>query len=442
MRRLIFAAKTRLGARPSRALASELSHTERLSPHELAALTAQRSVAHARYAMSHSPFYRDLYSSHGVKPSDLLDPAAFPELPIVDKQMVRDHFLDIRTDEATDANSAVSLSGGSTGEPLRVLRDLRVPIRAVEWRLFRWWGVNPWDHRADLYRQQLTGSAKRRHDLQWWPSKRLHLDARAMTDDSIKQFVAEWNRARPMILVGYVGGVLELCRSLGRLGLTMLPPTAVALTAAALPEGVRREIQESLGAPVYDHYRSSEVPWMAGECKAHSGLHVFSDIRRLEVLSSSGRAAPTGSTGEVIVTDMLNRVFPLIRYRLGDRTRFLEGPCRCGVSLPRISAVDGRTADALHLPDGGVIAGESLTGLFSPTPTAVRQFQLIQAQDYSVTLRCIVGSSPHAEDEICAAADLLRSLGRGQIDVRYALVESIPHIAGKTRFIISDAPGL
>lgn len=440
MKRVIFTTKTRLGARSSLDLAEELKRNERLAPQALATLTAERSIAHARFAMKNSPFYRDLYSAHGITMADLADPAAFTELPIVDKQMVRDHFDDIRTPEATESNTAVSLSGGTTGEPLRILRDLRVPIRAVEWRLFRWWGVNPWDHRADLYRQQLVGAAKRKHDLQWWPSKRLHLDARAMSDDAIRQFVGDWNAAEPTILVGYVGGVLELCRSLRRLKLTMTPPTAIALTAAALPDGVRQEIEQTLRAPAYDHYRSTEIPWMAGECRAHSGLHVFSDVRRLEVLSADGHSIDDGSSGEVVVTDMTNRVFPMIRYRLGDRTRFLEGPCGCGVTLPRIAAIDGRTADALHLPDGGVIAGESLTGLFSPTPTAVRQFQLVQASDYSVTLRCIIGSSPSAEDGIRAAADLLRGLGHGLLDVRYELVDSIPHVAGKTRFIISDAP--
>lgn len=440
MKKMIFTVKTALGARSSLRLAAELEQTERLPAETLATLTAERSIAHARFAMAQSPFYREFYSAHGIRMTDLDDPAAFTSLPIVDKQTVRDNFDTIKTPEATPSNSALSLSGGTTGEPLRLLRDLRVPIRAVEWRLFRWWGVQPWDHRGDLYRQQLSGAAKLKHDLQWWPSRRLHLDARAMSDERIRRFVEEWNSVSPSLLLGYVGGVLELCRSLRRLGLALTPPMAVALTAAALPEGVRQEIEETLRAPVYDHYRSSEVPWIAGECGAHSGLHVFSDLRRLEVLTADDTTAAPDESGQVVVTDMTNRVFPLIRYRLGDRSRLRAGRCACGVSLPRISAVEGRTADALRLPDGGVIAGESLTGLFSPTPLAVRQFQLVQAADYSVVLRCVIGSSPHAHAEIGAAAQLIRELGRGLLEVRHELVEDIPHVAGKTRFIISDAP--
>ena len=38
-----------------------------------------------------SSFYRDLYSAHGVKPSDLRDVAP-ADLPIVDKSMIMDNF--------------------------------------------------------------------------------------------------------------------------------------------------------------------------------------------------------------------------------------------------------------------------------------------------------------------------------------------------------------
>lgn len=439
LRRGAFEVKTRLGARASREASDRLERDETLDPAALAHLSARRAVAQARFAMMNSPFYRDLYSAHGFSVDDLLDPAAFSELPIVEKMDVRENFERFRTEECSSRNSAVSLSGGSTGEPIRILRDLRAPTRAIEWRLFRWWDVSPWDHRADVYRHMLTGTARMKHALQWWPSKRLHLNAREMSEAQVRAFVSEWNHTRPRLLLGYVGGVLELCRATTRLGLTMTAPAAVALTAAPLPVGVRGEIEETLGAPAFDHYRSSEVPWMAGECREHAGLHVFSDVRHLEILDGTGGVSAAGVMGEVVATDLTNRVFPLIRYRLGDRTSWLEGSCACGVQLPRIAPVAGRVSDVLRLPDGGAIAGESLTGLFNDAPTAVRQFQLLQAADHSITLRCIRGTSASAEAEIRSATEYLRRLARGLVQVRYEMVDDIRHENGKPRYIISQA---
>lgn len=440
MKKLTFSVKTAIGARSSLRAAQELKANEVMSAESLELLSKERAAAHARYAMTSSPFYRDFYSSSGFRLSDLDDPAAFDSLPILDKQIVRENFDSIRTPEASPKNSVQSVSGGSTGEPLRILRDLRAPTRSLEWRLYRWWGANPWDNRADLYRQILQGRAKLRHDVQWWPSRRLHLNARDMSDHAIATFAEEWNRHAPRIFVGYVGGVLELARALERLDLRLTPPHVIALTAAPLPDGVRAEIESVFRAPAYDHYRSAEIPWMAGECRARSGLHTFSDVRRIEVVDKNDQVAPIGVSGEVVASDLTNRVFPLLRYRLGDVTQRLDGACDCGVNLPRIAPVRGRVVEALRLPQGGVIAGESLTGLFSPTPHAVRQFQLVQASDYSVTILCVRGSSPHADAEITQAAETVRDLGRGKISVEYRIVDAIPHVGGKTRFIISDAP--
>src|SRR5699024_1513581 len=175
-----------------------------------------------------------------------------------------------------------------------------------------------------------------------------------------------------------------------------------------LPAGVRFEIEETLRAPAYDHYRSSEVPWVAGGCQERTGMHVFSDVRHLEIVDGTGGSAPEGVAGEVVATDLANRVFPLVRYRLGDQTQWLSSECPCGVRLPRITAVAGRVSDVLRLPDGGAIAGESLTGLFNHAPTAVRQFQLVQDSDHSITIRCIAGTSAQADAEICAATEHVR----------------------------------
>jgi hypothetical protein len=47
---------------------------------------------------------------------------------------------------------------------------------------------------------------------------------------------------------------------------------------------------------------------------------------------------------------------PLIRYRTGDRARFLTDPCPCGSVLRRLDRVTGRFGDAVTLPDGQTLS--------------------------------------------------------------------------------------
>lgn len=432
-----FRAKAAVVGRDSTAQLDAFVRHDALPAAALEQLSRERALRHARFASEHSPFYRDLYRDAGITAADLRDAAVLDALPLVDKPALREHFDTIRTDEATDRTSATSRTGGSTGLPLHVLRDLRFPARALEWRLFRWWGVEPWEDRGIITRHMLEGLARVRHDLQWLPSRRVQLDAFRITDETVTEFARRWNRLRPPFLLGYGGGVLELVRRTGRLGIELAPPRAVAVTAAPLAPGVRAEIATALRAPVYDHYRSAEVPWIAGECAEQSGMHVFWDVRRVEILDDDDRPVPDGQEGNVVVTDLTNRVFPVVRYRLGDVSSIHRETCVCGRSLPRLGAVSGRASDAVRLPDGTTIAG-ALGHIFDHAPLSVRQFEIVQGRDYAVTLRCIPASDERADIERALAT--LRRATRGLVPVTLQLVDHIPQVGGKMRFIRSDAP--
>lgn len=439
IREAAFRLKTAVGGRSSLDAYREFLAMDRLDPERIREVSAQRSAAHALFAFEHSSFYRELYSAHGFSVDDLRDPASFSALPIVDKAMLRENFDGIRTDEADSRTSVVSKTGGSTGLPLHLLRDLRFPARALEWRLFDWWGVTPWDDRGIVTRHVLTGAARLRHDLGWLPSRRVQLDAFQITDEAVAEFVRRWNRIGPRFLVGYGGGVLDTVRRMRRLGLSVRPPRAIAVTAAPLTAGTRAEIEDAFGAPCYDHYRSAEIPWMAGECAEQSGLHVFSDVRRIEIVDEHDVVVQDGTEGEVVVTDLTNRVFPVVRYRLGDISSYRTDVCACGRGLPRLGAISGRSSDAVRLPDGTTIAG-ALGHIFDDAPLSVRQFEIVQQEDYSVALRCIPGEGPAADAGIEAATEKLRVATKGLVPVSVERVDSIPQVGGKMRFIRSAAP--
>lgn len=438
VRRVAFASRSTTVVRSSRRLWHSLLASDTLSPEELAAVRDARSLQIARFAMEHSPFYAELYRDHGFSRHDLDDPSAFYELPLVTKQMMREHADEIRSDEANDRNSATSMSSGSTGEPLKVLRDLRVHARAYEWRLQRWWGIEPWVNTATIDRHYRTPSARRKQTLLWWPSKRIQLDTFDISDEALDSFAADWRRTRPEFLIGYVGGVVALARLAAAKGLVLEPPRAIGVTAGPLPEAQRAEIQEYFGAPAYDHYRSSEANWMGGECARQSGLHTFDDIKNVEIVRD-GIHVTDEREGEVVVTDFANRVFPIVRYQLGDVSSRIPGPCACGRPHGRIAPVRGRTSDFLVLPSGKVILG-GLTGLYAGANEYVRQFQLHQQADYSIVVRCLLTEHPDAASVARERLAGLRANVDGEVPVTLQIVDEIRPTRGKFSFIMSDAP--
>lgn len=76
-----------------------------------------------------------------------------------------------------------------------------------------------------------------------------------------------------------------------------------------------------------------ELPWIGSQC--HRGhLHVFCDLAHLEILDPSGAPAPAGEQGRIIVTELDNRVHPLIRVDLGLVGRLAVEHCDCRCTLP------------------------------------------------------------------------------------------------------------
>ena len=435
LRDRIFEAKLALVRPAERAELLWMQRNECLDAEALAALQRERAARLVEFSIEHSPFYRERF--RGLDPRELLRPEAFQSLPVLERSDLRLHREAIRTDEAITPNVQHAVTGGTTGEPLRVMRDERANHRTLAWRLHRWWGVGPGENKALIWRD---ARPKWKHDLLWWPTRSVEMDANAIDDDATARFLERWERIRPTVLTGYVGAVLALAQLVERRGRPLAKPKAVGTTSAPITPGQKQYLAEVFGAPVYDHYQCIEVPMLAGECASGDGLHLFADQRWVEILDADGREVAPGEPGNVVVTDFRNHVFPLIRYRLGDVARVRKGACPCGITFPLLEPVRGRVTDVLRFPSGLVVAGEPMCAIFHPWPEAVRRFQVYQAPDYSVTLRCVRGSDPNADEIMHRVVENVRAKVRGEAPVRLEVVAQLHHDRGKQRFIVSDAP--
>ncbi|MCW2848524.1 MAG: phenylacetate--CoA ligase family protein [Marmoricola sp.] len=440
-REVALSLKLSLAKRETKRVYSELLHNERLPRAEVDRLTDQRAIDIAAFAFDHTPFYRDLYTSAGISRADLRDPEAFGSLPVIDRSMIQENEPLLRSSEATEANLRTHHTTGSTGQPLTTYCDERVPLAPLAWRMNRWWGVAPSDDAAHIGRWDIPKRKKLAKRIAWLPSRVTLVSVGLLDQHAYGDMIAMLNQRRPKLIEGYHHVLVALANHVHNEGVYFRPPVALGSTSAPLTSEVRRFIESTLGAPVHDQYRCSEVPWMAGECGERNGLHVFADMRKIEAVDGqrTGRPVAQGTAGELVVTDLTNRVFPLVRYWLGDRGSIREGVCPCGVTLPLMDSPDGRNIDTLKLPGGTMVAG-GLLGLFDEVPSAARQFRLHQDADYSVCLSVVPGPDPRAREQIDEVARRLRVRLEHRVPLRVELVDSMPYTGAKTKFVTSDVP--
>lgn len=170
--------------------------------------------------------------------------------------------------------------------------------------------------------------------------------------DPLPELVRRLTEFGPAILGSYATAlsVLAAEQVAGRLALS---PALLLSGAERLSPRAAAQIGSAFGCPVRDTYAASEFPGIAFDCRS-GRLHANADWVILEPVDPEFRPVPPGvASHTTLLTNLANRVLPLIRYDLGDSVTFLPDPCPCGSPLPSLRA-EGRRDEILRLlaPDG------------------------------------------------------------------------------------------
>jgi len=115
-------------------------------------------------------------------------------------------------------------------------------------------------------------------------------------------------------------------------------------------ENARLKIEDLWHIDAYNSYGLSELngPGMAFECVYKKDLHVWEDAYILEIIDpETGQVLPDGQEGEVVLTNLIRRAMPILRYRTRDLATVHTDGCPCGRTHRRLSRIMGRTDDML-----------------------------------------------------------------------------------------------
>jgi len=228
----------------------------------------------------------------------------------------------------------------------------------------------------------------------------------------LPELVEALNRDQPelLITVPTVARMLAEEQLERRLALRL---RGVVLAGEVLADDTSQRIAEAWGIEPFQVYAATEALMMASESPDRVGLHVSEDLVVLEVVDDRNRPVPPGEPGyKVLLTSLVSRALPLVRYELADTVTIAPGPDPSGRPYLRIERVDGRNDDVLRLPArrGGeaVVLPYRLRAPFAQLPE-VRRYQIV-LQDRRLAVRVVLAPD--------ASAETLQRVGAG---VRAAL---------------------
>jgi phenylacetate-coenzyme A ligase PaaK-like adenylate-forming protein len=169
--------------------------------------------------------------------------------------------------------------------------------------------------------------------------------------------VARLNEYQPNYLAAYTYALEALAREeeAGRLRLRRGGRLRqLTNLSEPLPEPTREDIERTFGVHISDNYAMAECMALASGCPCGSGSHVNADLALLEVVDDRYQPVPDGTPGtRVLVTNLYNRVQPLIRYEIGDVVTLSPEPCPCGSPFPHVRSVGGRTKERFWIDIDG-----------------------------------------------------------------------------------------
>jgi phenylacetate-coenzyme A ligase PaaK-like adenylate-forming protein len=160
----------------------------------------------------------------------------------------------------------------------------------------------------------------------------------------LPEIVERLNALQPLVLFGYATMLARLAveQQAGRL---RIAPMAVTCTSETCTPEIRAVVRAGFGAPVIDSYGSTEG--LGGSSPPDEEAIVFAeDGCIVELVDDENRPVPPGTpSAKILVTNLYNRVQPLIRYEITDR--FVAEPPAAGSGHLR-ARVQGRADDVFR----------------------------------------------------------------------------------------------
>ncbi|MFC7590800.1 hypothetical protein ACFQYP_49310 [Nonomuraea antimicrobica] len=324
------------------------------------------------WARTRSPYYRHLYRSLPAEGADL------GELPVTRKSELMAAFDDWVTDPAVTFTAArafaddparigepfagrytLTTTSGTTGTHGIFLQDDRAAAVAGAMMARMLLG---WLNMRDVARIARGGGRMALvapvggHFASTVAAARLRGRSRVAVfsvQQPLDELVERLNAFRPAVLAPYasIGALLAGEAEAGRL---RIDPALMVLSAEGLPLPEHTRIAAALNAKVRTSYAANECPFLSYGCE-HGWMHLNADWAILEPVDEQYRPVPAGRPSHtVLLTNLANRIQPILRYDLGDAVQTRLGHCPCGHPGPAVR-VQGRAADLLTFPraDGG-----------------------------------------------------------------------------------------
>jgi phenylacetate-CoA ligase len=352
---------------------------EQMPREKLKELQLQRLQWVVKWAYERVPAYKQKFDAAGIKPKDIRSLDDLTILPFTTKDELKEDypygFFALPMSKIVRIHS----TSGTTGTPVVVgysRGDLNTWAELVA-RLVTAAGVTEDDlAQVSFGYGMFTGGFGLHYGLE-----RVGAAVLPASTGNTERQIQIMRDFGTTVLIGtptYALHLAEVAATM-KIDITKLPLRIGMFGSEPWSEGMRQEIQQSMGILATDNYGLTEVmgPGVAGECENQSGLHFNEDHFIPEIIDpETGQTVGPGEKGEIVITTLTKEGYPMIRYRTRDLSYLIDEPCPCGRTLIKMARVLGRTDDMLIIKGVNVFPSQ-IEQVLTEVEGVVPQYQII-----------------------------------------------------------------
>jgi phenylacetate-CoA ligase len=347
---------------------------ERMQREELEQVQLERLQSTLNRAYKNVTFYKKQFDEHGILPGAVSSVQDIAALPFTTRKDLGDNYPYGLFAVPLRDIVRISPSSGTTLKPVVIgytKGDLKVRD-TITARFLEAGGVTEADIVQICLNPGLSGWGRALKE----GAEYIGASVMPMSNMSTKkQLMAmeDYKTSALLTTPSYALHILDVMEAIA-MDKNRLALKAILVAGETLTEEGRKTLRTALGAAVTAGYGPSDVtgPGVAFECGGDSGLHVSEDHFVLEIVDpQTGRPCPQGQQGEVVLTTLTAKAFPLIRFRTGDMACAITAPCSCGRTFFRISPITGHTGEILTIRGVKAHPSQIAQMLEAQTPSGV-----------------------------------------------------------------------
>lgn len=377
-------------------------------------------------ATLHSEFYKKY---DGFK--------SLQDFPIVNKEILKQNWDKVLVPEYRDrTDNKEKHTSGSTGTPFQVIWDHRKHCRMI----------------ADAkYWAKLGGCESHERVVCLVVEKKKHyvpmekqekdnvytINCGYFDDESIAKLLSEVGKYKPRCIIGYSSMWDAIANYIyeGKAGTCSFELYSIMAEAEGLKERTREILRSYFKCPVYSRYGNEECGSMAQEDGSENGHVLNMASYYFEILKmDKDEPAGEGEIGRVVITDLFNYAFPIIRYENGDLAIKRTTPD----GHIYLQDVVGRKVDMLYTTDGKMVNWLRAL-IFIKDFNDIKQFQIVQ-EDYT-HFTWILNTQNHTYEELIVKES--KDVFGKDAEFTFKYVDEIPKLAsGKTRMTVCKIEGV